>query len=116
MSHSPPHLLFLCARNQWRSPTAEEIYRRDPRCEVRSAGLSSNARRRVTAKDLVWADQVLVMEKEHRSRLRQQFPQESAEVEILVLDIPDDYRYLDPELISMLRDQVEAVLQEGETL
>ena len=60
-----PKILFLCGRNQWRSPTAEALYRNDPRVEVRSAGLSPEARRRVTARDLAWADLVLTMERSH---------------------------------------------------
>ena len=33
-----PHVLFVCGRNQWRSPTAARIYANDQRIEVRSAG------------------------------------------------------------------------------
>jgi protein-tyrosine-phosphatase len=32
------NLLFICSRNQWRSPTAEAIWRRRPGFNVRSAG------------------------------------------------------------------------------
>ncbi|MFK7789851.1 MAG: phosphotyrosine protein phosphatase, partial [Phycisphaeraceae bacterium] len=42
------NMLFICSKNQWRSPTAEQIYRSDPRLNVRSAGTSSSARHKVT--------------------------------------------------------------------
>ena len=32
------HLLFLCSRNQWRSPTAEALFKHHPRYDARSAG------------------------------------------------------------------------------
>lgn len=105
-------ILVLCAKNQWRSPTAEQLYRKDPRCEVRSAGVSQQARRRVSANDLAWADLVLVMEKNHRAKLQRLFPDEAQDVEIQVLDIPDDYQYMDPELVDMLRDHIESLLSD----
>ena len=100
-------ILFVCGRNQWRSPTAEAIYRRDPRVEVRSAGVSPSSRRRVTEKDLAWADLVLVMERKHAARLKGQFdvlpPIES-------LEIPDEFQYMDPELVVLLRERVEPLI------
>ena len=73
-------LLFLCSRNQWRSPTAEALYQNDPRVEVQSAGLSPSARRRVTEKLLLWADLILVMETEHKRRLADRFPDATAQI------------------------------------
>ena len=106
-------LLFLCSRNQWRSPTAEKVYQNDPRVEVRSAGVSAAARCRVSEKLLLWADLVLVMEHEHKQRLREQFPEFVRELRIEVLDIPDDYEFMNPELVVLIRERVEPLL-EGE--
>ena len=39
------NVLFVCSRNQWRSPTAEQVWRRHPRVNARSAGTSGSARR-----------------------------------------------------------------------
>lgn len=66
-------VLFVCSRNAWRSPTAERVWRDDSRLAVRSAGTSPRARRTVSARDLDWADVVLVMEPRHRDRLRERF-------------------------------------------
>lgn len=68
--HEKPHVLFVCGRNQWRSPTAARVYAGDQRMDVRSAGLGSQSRRQVTDRDVVWADLILVMEQKHRRRFR----------------------------------------------
>lgn len=103
-------ILFICARNQWRSPTAEAVYRDDPRVQVSSAGLSASARRRVTEKQLRWADLVLVMEHAHRQRLRETFPDLMGEVRLEVLDIPDDFLFMDPVLVELIRERVEPLI------
>lgn len=99
--------MFVCARNRWRSPTAEQLYRNDPRVEVRSAGVSSGARRRLSVDDLDWADLVLVMERTHRQRIIEHFSAATTLPPVEVLDIPDDYPFMDPELIELLRTGVE---------
>ena len=100
------NLLFICSRNQWRSPTAETIFRRHPSIQVRSAGTSPNARRTVSAADIVWADKILVMEEKHQSRLRATFARALQHKTLIVLDITDDYRYMDAELVELLKSAV----------
>ncbi|MBI3350000.1 MAG: phosphotyrosine protein phosphatase [Burkholderiales bacterium] len=104
------NVLFICSRNQWRSPTAEQVFRRHPALAVRSAGTSANARRRVGAADLAWADIILVMEGKHRSRLMQDHAELLAGKPLHVLDIPDDYRFMDPELVELLQTAVPPLL------
>lgn len=104
------NLLFICSPNQWRSPTAEHIWRKDPDVAVRSAGTSPNARRTVTAADIGWADQIFVMEGKHRDRLKASFSRLLNHTPIHVLHIPDDYQYMDPELIAILQDSVSRIL------
>lgn len=107
-----PRILFVCGRNQWRSPTAEKIYRDDHRIEVRSAGIASSAKRRVSEKDLDWADCVLVMEREHAAVIRQRFRDLGDLPAIAVLDIPDDFRFMDAELVRLLRERVEDEIED----
>lgn len=107
----PPFLifmnaLFICSRNQWRSPTAETVFRRYPNVQARSAGTSPNARHTVSIDDIAWADKIFVMEQKHKSRLLAQFPRALQYKEMIVLDIPDDYRYMDEELIELLKESV----------
>lgn len=104
-------LLFLCSRNHWRSPTAEAVYQNDPRVEVCSAGVSASARRRVSEKLLRWADLVLVMESAHKRKLREDFPEVFHDLRIEVLEIPDDYEFMDPALIELIRSTVEPLVR-----
>ncbi|MBI1347339.1 phosphotyrosine protein phosphatase [bacterium] len=104
------NVLFLCSRNQWRSPTAEQVWRDDPRLSVRSAGLSPQARRRVTVGDLDWADVIFVMEDKHKTRLMAEFSGVVCHTPVHVLHIPDEYRCMDPELVSELRRSVAGIL------
>lgn len=103
---APIKILFVCGRNQRRSPTAEQIFRDDPRMSVRSAGVSDSSKRRLKENDLHWADLVLVMEPKYSARIRFQFPGESIPP-IRSLDVPDDYEFMDAELIELLRTAVE---------
>ena len=95
-------VLFVCAMNKQRSATAERIYQNDSRLEVRSAGVRSDANRRVSEADLRWADVVFAMEREHKSWLLTRF-QEFELPSIEVLDIPDEYEFMNPHLQEMLR-------------
>ena len=103
-------VLFVCSRNQWRSPTAEEVWRRHPALLVRSAGTSPSARRTVTAEDVAWADVIVVMEPKHKARLVGAFRDELGATPVHVLDIPDEYRRMDPELVEILRGAVPPLL------
>ena len=104
------NVLFICSRNQWRSPTAEQVYRKHPMLAVRSAGTSPNARRTVTPDDIAWASVILVMEEKHKSRLKAEFNRLLDGRVIHVLDIPDDYKYMDPELVEQLEQCVPSIL------
>lgn len=105
---SPRNVLFVCSKNQWRSPTAERVWRKHPALAVRSAGTSPNARRVLGPDDLAWADIVLVMEEKHRRRIAEAFPH--SETQVVVLDVPDRYTFMDPELVTELEEAVGAVL------
>jgi protein-tyrosine phosphatase len=105
------HLLFLCSRNQWRSPTAEAIYARHPHHQAKSAGLAASANTRVTLKLIEWADIIFVMEHEHKTIVRERFANVLLNKKIIVLDIADEYSYMDPELVAMIRSAVDAELE-----
>lgn len=105
------NLLFVCSRNKWRSPTAERVFSRTPDLGVRSGGTSPNARRQVSHADIVWADLILVMEQKHRSRLMAQFSRAMQYKTVHVLDIPDEYEFMDPELIALFEQVVPPLLR-----
>lgn len=96
-------VLFVCAMNKQRSVTAERLYANDPRVEVRSAGVRAEALRRVSEADLAWADVVYAMEREHKQWIAERFGHLLELPPIEVLDIPDDYECMAPELQEILR-------------
>ena len=107
------NVLFICSKNQWRSPTAEKVFEKDPMLDVRSRGVSRTARRTVNSHDIKWADLVLVMEPKHEQRLRADYPGEMKFTECHVLDILDNYKFMDPELVELLTATVRPLLQPG---
>jgi predicted protein tyrosine phosphatase len=96
-------LLFLCSRNRLRSPTAEAVFADYPGVEVDSAGLSPDADLRLSAEQVEWADLILVMEDVHRQRLNKAFGSLLAGKRVVVLGIPDEFDYMDPVLVEMLK-------------
>lgn len=111
MTHSDKlKLLVVCSKNRMRSPTAENIYRGDTRVDVRSAGISQNAAHYISTKDIEWSDQILCMESDHKEYIQQTF-QNIKLPPIQVLDIYDEYEYMNPELIKLLKSDIESILR-----
>lgn len=102
-------LLFVCTVNRMRSATAHKIYEGDDRFEVKSAGTDKTANTVLTKEILDWADSIVVMEKHHRNHIRKHFPEIYKIKRIVCLYIPDDYDYMQTELIGILKDKVEDV-------
>jgi predicted protein tyrosine phosphatase len=104
-------LLFVCSRNLRRSPTAETIFRDDPRYEARSAGTETGARIKLTAGHVGWADWIICMEKKHAARVEERFSAELADKPLVTLRIPDDYEFMDDALLDHLRTELSAHLE-----
>lgn len=102
-------ILFVCTVNRMRSATAHKIYESDERFDVKSAGTDKTANTVLTEEILSWADSIVVMEKHHRNHIRKHFPEIYKNKRIVCLYIPDDYDYLQTELIGILKDKVEDV-------
>ena len=60
--------------------------------------------------DLRWADLVCVMEEKHKSRIKADFRDEVRYTPVWVLDIPDDYGFMDPELVELIRTATEPLI------
>jgi predicted protein tyrosine phosphatase len=106
------NVLFICSMNKWRSPTAEKIYSKEPLVNTRSAGTSSKARHHVSLNDIKWSDVVIVMESKHKQRLLADYPEAMRFREVHVLEIEDNYKFMDPELIEELRTAIDPILSE----
>ncbi len=94
-------ILFLCSQNRLRSPTAEAVFADYPGMEVDSAGLNNDAVTPLSPEQLEWADIIVAMETTHLNRLNRKFREHLKGKRISVLNIPDDYDYMDEELIEL---------------
>lgn len=100
------NVLFVCSQNRLRSPTAEEVFATWPGIETSSAGLNHDAENPVTPELLRWADLVFVMERAHRSKLSTRFKEHLGNTRIVCLEIPDEYEFMDPDLVRLLQARV----------
>jgi len=105
-----PNILVVCGRNKKRSRTAESIFKNDNRFNIRSAGLSPKSERKITENDLNWADLIFVMETGHRAKIWGLYRHLNLP-NIEVLDIPDEYEFMDEELIEILTDRINDTLK-----
>ena len=96
-------ILFVCSQNKLRSPTAEAVFADHPQVEVDSAGLNNDAIVPLSPEQVRWADLILVMEKSHRNKLTKRFRKDLAGKRVVVLDIPDDYDYMEPALVELIK-------------
>jgi predicted protein tyrosine phosphatase len=99
-------LLFVCSRNRLSSPTAESVFAVWPDAETDSAGLATDADTVLSADQVEWADVIFVMEKVHRVKLTQRFRAQLSGKKVVCLDIPDDYEFMQAELVSLLEKRV----------
>jgi predicted protein tyrosine phosphatase len=100
-------LLFICNQNQNRSKTAEDLFK--AKYVVNSAGFycdDTTETKIVTREMMQWADVIFVFERMHIEEIRKRFPGEYLSKIIVNLDIPDVYRYGNPELRVILMKKV----------
>lgn len=71
-----------------------------------SAGTNHEADNPLTAELVAWADVIFVMEKAHRSKLQRRFRAALGGKRVICLDIPDDYDFMQPELVQLLEIKV----------
>lgn len=98
----PLRVVFICTQNKLRSPTAEMIFRSVEGWEVTSAGTDRTAEQPLTRDLLEWADVAICMEKRHRDWIRSKLKGALPDNRILTLGIPDEYEFMEPDLIEIL--------------
>jgi predicted protein tyrosine phosphatase len=96
------NILFVCSRNRLRSPTAEAVFSRRADLEVASAGTNHDAETPLTQDLVEWADVIFVMEKSHKAKVQRRFRTSLKGRRVVCLDIPDNYQFMDPELVRIL--------------
>ena len=103
-------VLLLCSKNKLRNPTAESIFSNVDGWDVYSAGISNDAEVHVSFEDIEWADYIFVMEKAHKKKLSSKFGRAINTQSVISLDIPDNYEYMDKELIKILKEKVPSLV------
>lgn len=106
-------VLFVCSRNRLRSPTAERVAAAMDGVEALSAGTAPDADCRVSLDLVEWADRIVCMEPRHARALRRDFAPHLADTPVTTLGIPDDYAFMDPALVRLLRQRLPAALASG---
>lgn len=71
-----------------------------------SAGTNHDAENPLTVELIAWADVIFVMEKAHRGKLQRRFRAALAGKRLICLDIPDEYEFMQPELVRLLEAKV----------
>ena len=99
-------ILFVCSQNKLRSPTAEAVFSNAPNLVVRSAGLNNDAEVPLGVEDIEWAEIIFVMEQAQKRKLQKRFKASLKNQKLVILGIPDDYEYMQPELIALLKKKV----------
>lgn len=100
------NVLFVCGKNRLRSPTAEHVFADWPGVETASAGTGHDADCPVSAELIAWADVVLVMESAQRAKIVAKFQSQLRGKRVAVLNIPDRFEYMAPELVRLLQQKV----------
>jgi predicted protein tyrosine phosphatase len=64
----------------------------------------------LTPKLVEWSEIIFVMEKTHRNKLALRFRKHLVNKRVICLDIPDNYEYMEPKLVRLLKAKVSGFL------
>jgi predicted protein tyrosine phosphatase len=88
-----------------RSCTAETIYTEEG-YPVRSAGTEIGASVALSKDVILWADLIFVMEEKQKVIIKSIYADSSENKKIIILDISDNYHYMEPELVELIKSRV----------
>lgn len=104
-------LLFVCSENRLRSPTAETVFSRFEGVQAIGAGTNSDSPTPVSGDLIEWADLIFFMEESHKRKINKKYSRLLRGKRMIVLDIPDRYVYMQPELVDLLKARVLNIIQ-----
>ena len=102
-------VLFICGKARQRSPTADAVFN-GQNIETDFAGLSDDADVVLSVEHIEWATDIAVMEKRQIARLKQKHSKHLKGKRIISLDVPDDYIFMQPELVALLQSKKARIL------
>lgn len=98
-------VLFVCSAGLLRGATAARIYAQ--KYNTRAAGSADYALIPVTSDLLLWANEVVFVNQENYETVTKIFNLEDFPCLVKVLDIPDRYEHMHPQLIEAFKEQYE---------
>lgn len=103
-------VLFVCSMGILRSATAARIYAH--KYNTRAAGSWHDALIPLSDMLLAWADEIVFVNRHNFEQVKNWMAEEGVDIEkefnVKVLDIPDAYPHMAPELIQAFEEQYEA--------
>lgn len=104
-------VLFVCSMGILRSATAARLYA--PKYNTRSAGSWTDALIPLTDTLMAWADEIVFVNKSNYDMVKDFYAKEDVDIDkeftIKVLDIPDAYPHMHPELVKAFNEQYEQI-------
>ncbi len=100
-------VLFVCSAGILRSATGARIYA--SKYNTRAVGSENYALIPVTSDLLLWADQIVFVNPENHQKVAFKYDLDTFKAEIKVLNIPDHYEHMHPELIKIFIEQYEPI-------
>jgi predicted protein tyrosine phosphatase len=105
----------VCSAGLLRSATAAHVFSAEPyNFNTRTVGVALEyALNPVNEALLEWADNIFMMEDDHYHMLQELFGADTFNEykdKMVVLEVPDNYRYRDERLVKILKEKVEAAL------
>lgn len=104
---SDKKVLFVCTMGILRSATGSRIY--GHKYNTRSAGTHEEALTILTPLQLMWADEIVFVNKENFDEADKKFDLSEYMPKIKVLNIPDNFEHMHPEIIHAYRSQYEDI-------
>lgn len=107
-------VLCCCSAGLLRSPTTAEVLSRKYGYNTRAVGVeTSHALIPVDDVLITWADEIVVMNERHKQVLEHRFEMPE-ETPIVVLNIPDQYRFRDEELVKIIEERYEQATKQDD--
>ena len=103
-------VLCVCSAGLLRSPTAAFVLSTEFDCNTRAAGLVEEFALIVVDRVLLeWADEIVCMNQDHALEIQGMLEEPKP---VVSLDIPDSFRYRDPELCRLIREGYQKYLSQ----
>ena len=99
-------VLCVCSAGLLRSPTAARVLAEEYNYNTRAAGIDTeHALIPVDDALLFWADEIVCMNHSQVERLKEGKEHLLKGTEVVNLNIPDDFGYMDPKLVAIIKEQ-----------